>query len=137
MQRILVKYSNEKQSMAVKMESQGDLELGNTLLITRWFLKAFCGSDNMFRVPLEVSERRNRFRDRLRESVSFSTLSFPDMDTDTRHPKPLSPWKKPARSVLEWEAALASHGPRLAPGRQGACPVSATLMLSRRTLHPN
>ena len=34
MQRILVKYFNEKKSMAVRMKIQGDLELGNTLPIT-------------------------------------------------------------------------------------------------------
>lgn len=37
MQRILVKYFNEKQSMAVEMKIQGDLERCNTLLITLWF----------------------------------------------------------------------------------------------------
>lgn len=41
MQRILVKYFNEKKSMAVKMKIQGDLELGNTLPITLWFFKVF------------------------------------------------------------------------------------------------
>lgn len=34
MQRILVKYFNEKKSVAVEMKIQGDLERRNTLLIT-------------------------------------------------------------------------------------------------------
>lgn len=41
MQRILVKYFNEKKNTAVVMKTQGDLGLNNTWPITYWFLKVF------------------------------------------------------------------------------------------------
>lgn len=39
MQRSLVKYVNEKESMAVQMKTQDDLELCSTWWITIWFFK--------------------------------------------------------------------------------------------------
>lgn len=47
MQRTLVKYFNEKKSMAVKMKIQGDLQLCSTLLTASQCVKVFCDDENV------------------------------------------------------------------------------------------